>query len=195
MTSHSSSFGGDFKSNRCYLKLQISKMFKTYFSQQICLSRGYLRTVKLALFLGDSNMLHLSFLWTFSTFIFYFQTTMVHCCNAVECKQHRSKAKKLHIYPLTTDVTWVKWWTDLSAEKIGSTDSAWEEGKKREECCRVDTHKKFKTMFPSFRWGKDQHYWKKPQASETREAQIYTPDECERCHLSSVIYLPFIMCT
>lgn len=40
---------------------------------------------------------------------------MMYCNDAVGCKSHNSKAKKQQIYPF---MTWVKWPTDLCAEKF-----------------------------------------------------------------------------
>ena len=41
---------------------------------------------------------------------------MVHYCDATECKYHRSKAKRLLIYPFMADMKWAKWLEDVSAQ-------------------------------------------------------------------------------
>ena len=57
-----------------------------------------------------------------------FQTTMGYYCNVVECKSHRSKAKKLHIYSFMADMMWVKWrqsslWREDGRHRFGGKDN------------------------------------------------------------------------
>lgn len=59
--------------------------------------------------------------------IIYFKTTMVYCCDWLQCTSHRSNAEKLHINHFKASER------SLCAEKMEGTDSAWEEGHNRED--------------------------------------------------------------